>query len=49
MGIGCAVAFSLSIAVIWPVSALLSYHVRVSFVILQMEFIHLIHFISFSS
>jgi palmitoyltransferase ZDHHC9/14/18 len=30
MGIGSAIAFSLSVAVIWPVAALLSYHVRVS-------------------
>jgi palmitoyltransferase ZDHHC9/14/18 len=30
MGIGSAIAFSLSVAVIWPVGALLSYHVRVS-------------------
>ena len=29
-GIGSAVAFSLSIVVIWPVTALLSYHLRVS-------------------
>ncbi len=29
-GIGSAIAFCLSILVIWPVSALLSYHLRVS-------------------
>ena len=35
-GIGSAVAFSLSIVVIWPVTALLSYHLRVSPPILRL-------------
>jgi palmitoyltransferase ZDHHC9/14/18 len=29
-GVGSAVVFSLSIAVVWPVTALLVYHLRVS-------------------
>ena len=33
MGIGSALAFALSVIVIWPIGALLSYHMRVSCVI----------------
>ena len=47
MGILSAIAFILSIAVIWPVAALLSYHVRVSLLKSSFQTIN-IFFISFS-
>ena len=40
MGILSAIAFILSIAVIWPVAALLSYHVRVSLLNSSLQFVN---------
>jgi len=39
-GVGSAVAFSLSILVVWPVTALLAYHLRVGVVTLLLGMIH---------